>query len=229
MLELRPTLAPQSVMLDFEKASQIAVSTVFPVTRLVSFVFHLGQSLWRKVQDENLAATYREDKNVCMFVKMLLTLSFVPPADVNTAFEELSEARPDVVGNLYDYWEDNYIGRLRRNRRATPRFPIALWNVRDRVQDNLPRTNNSVERWHHTFQQSIDGHHLNVYKLISHFLREQENTENKILRYNAGERSKAASKTKYLQLNRRLEAILPMYGNKPVMEFLHDISYNLTL
>ncbi|KAK7010656.1 hypothetical protein BgiMline_002274 [Biomphalaria glabrata] len=39
---------------------------------------------------------------------------------------------------------------------------------------------------------SIDGHHPIVYKLISHFLREQENTENKILRYNAGERSKDA-------------------------------------
>ncbi|KAK7009848.1 hypothetical protein BgiMline_001427, partial [Biomphalaria glabrata] len=93
------------------------------------------------------------------------------------------------------------IGRQRRNRRVTPRFPIALWNVGDRVQDNLPRTNNSVEGWHHTFQLSIDGHHPNVYKLIFHFLREHENIENKILRYNAGERSKAASKTKYLQLN----------------------------
>ena len=37
------------------------------------------------------------------------------------------------------------MGRRRRNRRGNPRFPINLWNMRDRVNDSLPRTDNSVE------------------------------------------------------------------------------------
>ncbi|KAK6970262.1 hypothetical protein BgiMline_025902 [Biomphalaria glabrata] len=107
-----------SVMLDFEKTSQNAVSTVFPTTRLVGCLFHLvrllgGQLYW------------------------------------------LPETKPQSDS-----------------------------------KDNLPRTNNSVDALHHAFQLSIDGHHPNVYKLISHFIREQENTENKILRYNAGERNR---------------------------------------
>nr|KAI8762752.1 hypothetical protein BgiMline_005688 [Biomphalaria glabrata] len=93
---------------------------------------------------------------------------------------------------------ENSTGNKRRNSRVTPRFPITLWNVSDRVQTNLLRTNNSVEGWRHAFQLSIDGLQPNVFKLMSHFLREHENTENKILKYNVGERSKAASKTKYL-------------------------------
>jgi len=68
--------------------------------------------------------------------------------------------------SVYDYWEDNYIGRLRRRRRAAPTFPIALWNMRSRVTDGLPRTNNSVEGWHHAFQSSFACHHPNIYKLI---------------------------------------------------------------
>jgi len=29
---------------------------------------------------------------------------------------------------------------------------VQLWNVRDRVIEELPRTNNSVEAWHSSFQ-----------------------------------------------------------------------------
>jgi len=54
-------------------------------------------------------------------------LSFVPPDDVAECFNELNDNRPDELAPVYDYWEDNYIGRLRRRRWAVPTFPIALW------------------------------------------------------------------------------------------------------
>jgi len=72
---------------------------------------------------------------------MLLALSFVPQDDVAKCFDELND---DELAPVYDYWDDNYIGRLRRRRRAAPTFPTALWNMRSRVTDALPRTNNSV-------------------------------------------------------------------------------------
>ena len=54
--ELHPSLNPASIMSDYEKASQNACANVFSEARLVGCLFHLGQNLWRKVQDFNLAA-----------------------------------------------------------------------------------------------------------------------------------------------------------------------------
>ena len=75
---------------------------------------------------------------------MLLAVSFVPLEDVAKAFDELSEMCPNALIPVLDYWEDNFIGRRRRNRRAQPRFAATVWNVRERVEDSLPKTNNSA-------------------------------------------------------------------------------------
>ena len=55
----------------------------------------------------------------------------------------IRETYPNVDGidNVLDNFEDNYIGRTRRGRpRAQPKFPIALWNVMSRTEEDLPRT-----------------------------------------------------------------------------------------
>ena len=114
--ELQPTLNPASIMCDFEKATQNAIQHVFPNARLVDCLFHLGQCIWRKVQDLGLSQLYHDNEEFRMTVKMMLALSFVPVNDVVTAFEDLVEASPAEIMPLADYWEDNYIGRLRKNR-----------------------------------------------------------------------------------------------------------------
>jgi hypothetical protein len=229
LLETRGTLSPLSILLDFEKASLQAATKVFPRATVVGCLFHLGQSLWRRIQDEGLSNNYRDDENIRMFTKMLLALSFVPPEDVAESFEELNDNRPDELARVYDYWEDNYVGRLRRNRRSAPTFPIALWNMRARVADGLPRTNNSVEGWHHAFQSSVSCHHPNVYKLIEHIQTEQDHTEQLLARFLAGNRTTASSKNKYIQVTRRLTALLPTYGNIPLLQYLRGVAHNIEL
>ncbi|CAF1667822.1 unnamed protein product, partial [Didymodactylos carnosus] len=55
-----------------------------------------------------------------------------------------------------DYFEDNYIGRrICNNRRRVPRFPITLWSCFSRLDQQLPRTNNSSEGWHHALKNSV--------------------------------------------------------------------------
>jgi len=108
---------------------------------------------------------------------MLIALSFVPPEDFGVAFDDLNDSRPECLENIYNYWEDNYIGRLRRNLRGEPLFPITMWNMRERAAKGLPRTNNSVEGWHNAFQSFVAFHHPTIYTLIDHFLREQDLTE----------------------------------------------------
>lgn len=229
IVELLPTVNPASIMSDFEKATQNAIQHVFPNARLVGCLFHLGQCLWRKVQDLGLSQLYHDNEECRMTVKMLLALSFVPVNDVCTAFEHLVEASPAEIMPLVDYWEDTYIGRRRRNRRGDPRFALAIWNVHNRVAENLPRTNNSVEAWHRAFQQTVDCNHPSVYKLINQFRLEQDHIEIELERHLAGVNQPEASKNKYVQLNRRLQAIASTYANDSMMDYLRGIAHNLAI
>ena len=38
--------------------------------------------------------------------------------------------------------------------------------------DNLPRTNNNVEAWHHGFESIVTVHHENIWKIIHSFGKE---------------------------------------------------------
>ena len=53
------------------------------------------------------------------------------------------KTRTSLLSHLlerFDYWKGNYIGKTIRNCRAEPRFAIPLMNVRDLVNNGLPRT-----------------------------------------------------------------------------------------
>ena len=49
------------------------------------------------------------------------------------------------AGNVINYFEDTYIGRLRPGgHHRAPLFDLALWNMYDQTIGDLPRTNNAV-------------------------------------------------------------------------------------
>jgi hypothetical protein len=89
MLTTKPNLAPLTVTMDYEKACQNAIMCVFPESNIAGCLFHLGQCLWRKVQQLGLVVSYREDESVRLHVKMLIALAFVPVVDVYFAWEIL--------------------------------------------------------------------------------------------------------------------------------------------
>ena len=67
------------------------------------------------------------------------------------------------------YFGENVIGTLLpgQQQRRTPRFPIALWNINERVVNNLPTTNNHVEGWHNNYFDLYDIHFdLYLYHLL---------------------------------------------------------------
>ena len=95
---------------------------------------------------------------------MLAALAFVPPNNVIPYYEELCDNIRNTFNedcdDVIEYFEDNYIGRFRRNDpRRAPTFSIDLWNMFHRTFDELPRTNNSVEGWHRSFQATVDACH----------------------------------------------------------------------
>ena len=91
---LKPGLAPRSVQIDFELASKAALIEAFPQTHIYGCYFHLGQSLWRKIQENGLQRLYLQDENVRMALKMLLALAFLPVDEVSDAFDSIGGRLP---------------------------------------------------------------------------------------------------------------------------------------
>ena len=134
----------------------------------------------------SLVKVYKDSEDFRKYVKTLLSLSFFPIKDVYEGFDLIIENCPKEMDPLISYWEDTYIGRIRRNRRTTPIFDIQIWNNFSRVNNSLPRMNNSVEAWHNAFQHSINCKHPSVYKLIKHFRCEQNHVEIQVARIKSG-------------------------------------------
>ena len=95
--------------------------------------------------------------------------------------------------------------------------------------NNLPPTNNSVEAWHRSFQQTIDCYHPSVFKLIEQFRKEQDHVEIQLEKYNSGDRQQEASNCKYVQLNKRLKNIVKTYADRPLIDYQRGIAHNMTI
>ena len=55
----------------------------------------------------------------------------------------------------------------RQNRRRPPLFPVAMWNVQNRVINHLGRTNNYAEAAHRRVQLQLKTDHPTIWKLIT--------------------------------------------------------------
>jgi hypothetical protein len=220
-------LQPTTVMSDFEKAAQNALHAVFPNANITGCFFHLGQCVYRKVQEAGLQRRYGEDPDFRLQVKLMPALAMLPPADVIDGFNELQlDNSLDVIS---DYFEETFIGRQRRGRRAQPLFNIAIWNVSDRIAGGLPRTNNAVEGWHRSFNRQVDIHHPNPFTLIDVFRKEQSHTENLLAQLSVGRQVARNSRSKYLQITRRLQTLQASYDVQAKSDFLRGVAHNIDL
>ena len=87
---------------------------------------------------------------------MINAFAFVSPNHVIQSFDVLAQlirnAFRQDADDILDYFEDNYIGRFLHNApRREPLFPIEIWNMFNRADEEFPRTNNAVEGWHKGF------------------------------------------------------------------------------
>jgi hypothetical protein len=207
--ELQPALELESVMFDFETDALSAFKETFSESDIAGCFFHLSQNLWWQIQKiPGLVHLYGNRADVRLKCKSLLALSFVPPTDVQFAYEILQEEGfPPEMKPITDYWENTYVGR--RLEGVVPSYAISMWNSFDRLNSDIPRTNNSLEAWHNAFQKTVDCHRPSLVKLLDKFQLEQNQSENFMLRYWAGSRSNESSKSKYFQLKKRLR---PSHG-----------------
>lgn len=91
LVRLQPNLDPARITIDFEKAAIIAIQKVFPNASIHGCNFHLGQNLWRHVQQVGLQARYSDDPDFAHNLRLVFALAFIPIDDVADAFSDLTE------------------------------------------------------------------------------------------------------------------------------------------
>ena len=101
-----------------------------------------------------------------------------------------------------------------------------VWSAYTRVQDNLPRTNNSLEGWHQAFKRRLNITHPTVSKLLKVIRNEQAANEILIEQTSMGIDISQTNK-KYNIINDRIKAICNFYNKEEGLEFLRAIAHNL--
>ncbi|CAF4319160.1 unnamed protein product [Rotaria sp. Silwood2] len=175
-------------------------------------------------KDAGLKTNYENDSQFAYHVHKISALAFLQPADVPQAFDDLYSSLPQTLQPVMDYFEDVYIGRRRPNGRATPRFPIDLWNMYFRTINGLMRTNNQAEAWHRRLKSVIQCEHPSLWIFIQSLQKEENYIHCQIVKLNAGHKSFQSKK--YLDYNKRLKNLL-LSPHQTLLTQLEGLALNL--
>ena len=225
---------PTDILFDFEQAALNGARHAFPGIIVKGCFFHLCKNIWKKIQENGLAVLYETDDEFSLLMRSISALAFVPEVDVAQAWNDLETEIRNLYNNngvdaVLDYFEDTYVGRQRRGRpRGTPMFPINVWNMVDRTEEELPRTNNHIEGWHRRFSLNCDSVHPNIWKFIESLRREENLVRAEINQVLGGHA--VTQKKKYAQCAARVKHIVVTYPARRVdmLRYLRSIAYNLS-
>lgn len=172
-------LNPRIIKTDFEFGAINALKLCFPYALISGCQFHLGQALMRKLKVFNLYYLYKSNPIIKKFVKSLIALSY---CDINQIIETFSQLKmqvdfPDILSPLYQYFYNNYISSD-----LDGRFPVTLWHALDIFDQEVPRTNNSIEGWHNAFKNSFGTSRYSFSLLITKLKDEEELIRQKRIR-----------------------------------------------
>ncbi|PVD18233.1 hypothetical protein C0Q70_21795 [Pomacea canaliculata] len=124
--------------------------------------------------------------------------------------DSLDADTDETLSDFLAYFESTstWLGIVQRGRRRRPKFDVAMWNVDNRVGDNLPRTNNLVEGWHRAFDKRMSVTHPTLGRLVSKLRKEQASTELMMEQLAMGVRMR--KNKQYEVVNTRLQALVAM-------------------
>ncbi|XP_060843699.1 uncharacterized protein LOC132923758 [Rhopalosiphum padi] len=101
-----------------------------------------------------------------------------------------------------------------------------MWNCYDSVIQDLPRTNNSVEGWHHAFNAALGANHVSIWKFIRFLKKEQVLQEVRLEKRLSGESSPPRRK-KYNDHDIKIKKIVENCSEIPAAQYLRGLSYNI--
>ena len=222
--DLCPTACPSHIIVDFEMASINAFRKYFPHTTIKGCFFHLTQNIWRKVQELGLQSRYNQDPLFALQIRMLAALAFATPTDIPELFSEIFMQLPMEAYDLAAYFEATYVGRHISSSNVVPSmFPIEMWNNHHLVHQGIPRTTNSVEAWHRSFNHLMSCQHPSIWKFIEILKKEQGLVEIKHAFYLSGR--KPTKRKKYTDQENALRNLIDSYLSRPKLEFLKGVAF----
>lgn len=91
---------------------------------------------------------------------MLMALAFVPVNPMIDAFEKIIKSsfykdNSDILNKLIDYFKSTRIGKRSHIGFECKKPLFDIWNCYQAVIEVLKRSNNSVEGWHHSFNNKV--------------------------------------------------------------------------
>ncbi|CAF0941951.1 unnamed protein product [Brachionus calyciflorus] len=192
VIENNLKISPKSITSDFEKA--------------------FLNTIWRKIQTIGLSGVYNESPLYSKILKLPQILAYIPPSDVLKMFVKIYSGIDktidhfDKIDEFFKYLEETWIGRE---------------EIKIRINDCLPRTNNFVEAWHNAFSNMLQKH-PSIYQLVDKFRAEQKKSEEQLIRLMTGENYKR--KPQYIILDERLREIAKMYSIDNFDVFYENLS-----
>ena len=190
--------------MDFEKAAMSAFEQEHPNGTLT---------------DLGLQQRYQNDAQFSIHVLMIMALTFVPLVDVEPAVDDLStEIRTNLnndMEELLNYFEETYIGRLRRNgHRGGPTF----------VHDGTWEQGTSYLERIIMLKFGINACHPNFWKFLH--VSEENLTSVKITQYLGGYPD-VPQKKQYVDCNIQIANIVQNYPGLLTLGYLRCIAHNL--
>ena len=228
---LEPTLSPDTILTDFERAAINAFKENFPNSSQKGCFFHFSQSIFRSIQSNGLQQQYENSTEFALKMRMLAAIAYVPVSEVVTTFESLcdSDEYPEESQPVLDYVEDIWIGRPdRRLGRRPPRFAHDLWNYFTVAKEGATKTNNSCESWHRSFTELIGTSHPTIWKFLNILKKEQAKNEVIIEQYISGLQEPHCKK-KYKDSALRIQRLVNDYENRELFDYLRGIAHNLSM
>lgn len=225
-------------MCNFELSIIAACREVFPAVQVKCCFFHLGQSVYRRVQAEGFQEAYNNaaDRTLKTYTHMILALAYVPLNDVRRVFNLLREDCPEDLIPVVDYFERIYvIGVPRRGRRRAvpPRYVPELWNQHESAIELTHKTNNSAEGYHNPISTIIGRHHPDLYTALGEIQREQADCEVAVAELSLGRRVKVGPKRKWLDLHSRIQGIAGNYDRykdeNSELDYLRTLAHTTVL
>lgn len=230
--------SPARIVTDFELAILNACRQIFPDSPIIGCFFHLGQSVYRKVQAEGLQEIYNDpaDREFKLHIHMMTALAFVPVEHVQEVFRLFKCKVPENVLPIVDYFEETYVlGRPGRGRRRAvpPRYPVPLWNQFQSATTGQHKTNNVSEGWHNRFRIVVGKHHPDIYSALKEFQKEQADVEISIAEIGLGRKVKAQPKPKWIEYQNKLKNIVDSYVHyreeHGTLEYLKALAHNIVI
>ena len=186
----------------------------------ISFIYLL------QIQALGFVEKYPDDDAFEHQVKMVATLSFLPPVDVTREFDFVLEFERLVLPHeFFGYFERTWIGaQVGIARRLEPDYSIALWNCRTAALDLEPRTTNAVEEWHQGLKSAITCDRPSLWRFLEGLQLCQATTELRIEHARALVQDVTPRK-KYKDRTLRLQELTRGYDHDHIIAFLRSIAY----